>query len=225
MENALQLEKQSKADLQTCENKLASAEKELRNALQQNSDLSRQVQHLLQVQLDRSVGLKTTPVTPRLQLQTPVRQITASGGSGGGFTPRTPVSSGGSPQFTQRLGGHAHDVVSDNLVVVSDVAEMQRNNMYLVATVRSLTDELEKALVKNCEMSTATNQSSNAESESLKKQVFRLIYFCFSSYEHLFLSLKEEELLNLDVFNFGCLLRLRRCATSVCYKKKCLKPL
>ena len=38
----------------------------------------------------------------------------------------------------------AHGVITEKLVTIEDIDDMQRNNQALIATVRALTDELEK---------------------------------------------------------------------------------
>jgi uncharacterized protein YhaN len=171
--DVMRQEKLSTSKARDLEQRLSGTERELQSMRQQNSDLSRQVQHLLQAQVDRSMGVKPRGV------QTPARQSPMTQGR---FTPHSPANPNNASPFgspaAQTASGRimdGHDVITENLVVVADIVEMQRNNMALMATVRNLTDDLEKINVEFDGFKKASN-SNNAEVDMLVKEV---LHFSF----------------------------------------------
>jgi nucleoprotein TPR len=122
---------------------------------QQVADLSRQVQHLLRAQLQRAAGAPKPAAGSSgggwlaLRGQTPTRPTRGSAWGSPARPPTLALTPDGgaaaaewpSPPDKRLLSAHA--VVTEALVCVDDVDDLQRKNLYLVATVRSLTDELE----------------------------------------------------------------------------------
>ena len=128
LEEVLKEEKRLKEEASAADAAKDEADKENRMLKQQNADLSRQVQHLLKSQVDRS-------------LSTPGR---AGGFKGPSRTPQTPSAASGSGSGSSPTSLSAHGVITEKLVTMTDIEDMQRNNQALIATVRTLTDELEK---------------------------------------------------------------------------------
>lgn len=105
---------------------------------QQSQDLARQVQHLLKSQLDRATG--RSPLSAGGSSSSLSTPLSARRGGARMTSPAGQLAVYGSPAAADAQG-----VVTEHLTTFSDIADMQQKNMQQLATIRTLTRDLEGA--------------------------------------------------------------------------------